>query len=313
MSVATFRHDAAVFSSPERMAATVAPFLDEAVEAGIPTLVRLEDDLADLVRESLATPDAVGFVGGASEANPLRAIREMNEAAMARLDAGVEQIRLIGCVPRASRATLQAWEQWARYEAAYNQMYAGLPLWGICCYDVPPPEHALDDILATHPRMLDEDGTWRQSEAYVDPHRWLADRSAASVERLDGTAPAFELAEPQLGQAREAVARLAVEAGLAADRVDDLVLAVNEVVTNAYRHGRPPVTLRGWRSEEGVLVAVEDRGTGVADALAGMAPPPHDDRTLGGRGVRLARLCSDLMTLRRERDRFTVRLASWAR
>ena len=310
MSASTFRHDAAIFSSPEEMCASVVPFLDEAVESGIPAFVRLEDDLAAMVREAVARPDAVGFVSGASQPNPLRAIQEMNEAVMAQLETGAEEIRLIGCVPHASRTTPQAWEQWARYEAAYNRMYAGLPLWGICCYDVPPPEHALDDVLATHTRLRAEDGSWRQSSEYVDPDRWLAQRAAASVERLDEGAPAFELTGPHLSQAREAVARLAVEAGLAADRVDDLVLAVNEVVTNAFLHGCPPVTLRGWRSAEGVLLTVHDRGPGVADALAGMTPP-SDDRSLGGRGVRLARLCTDLMTLRQDADGFTVRMASW--
>lgn len=304
-----FRHDAGFFSSPEETVTAVVPFLDEAVERGIPAYVRLEDDLAAMVRERLAEPEAVGFVEGASLANPLRAVRAMNDAAIDVVDAGVEEVRLVGCVPRASLGSKHGWEQWARYEAALNHIYAGIPLWGLCCYSTPPPAHVRADVLATHTGVLDDGGRWQPSEEYVDPASWIAARALTSVELLDEGAPAFELADPHPGRAREAVARLATDAGLGAERVDDLVLAVNEVVTNGFLHGSRPVTLRGWSDHEGVLLTVEDHGAGIDDDFAGMMPPRHDDRTLGGRGVRLARMCSDLVTFRRNPDSFTVRLA----
>jgi anti-sigma regulatory factor (Ser/Thr protein kinase) len=305
-----FRHDAAIFSSPEEMIGTVVPFLDEAVERGIPAYVRLEDDLAAMVRERLAEPDGVGFAPGASLAHPLRALRAMNDGAIGDAGAGAEEIRLVGCIPQPSQATPQDWEQWARYEAALNRIYADVPIWGLCCYVPPPPAHARDDVLATHSGVL-EHGRWRSSEEYVEPSRWLAGRAPASVERLDEQPPAFELTNPDPAEAREVVARLAARAGLRRERADDLVLAVNEVVTNAFLHGRPPVTLRGWSGRDGVLVAVRDHGTGLGDEFAGVMPPRQDDRTLGGRGVPLARMCSDLMSLRLDADGFTVRLAVW--
>lgn len=305
-----FRHDAAIFSTPEEMLGTVVPFLDEAVERGIPAYVRLEDDLAAMVRDRLVEPDGVGFVEGASLAHPLRALRAMNDGAVGDADAGAEEVRLVGCVPQGSQATAQGWEQWARYESALNRIYADIPLWGLCCYTPPPPAHAHDDVLATHTGVL-EHGRWRPSAEYVEPDRWLAARAPASVELLDQNPPAFDLADPHPAEAREVVARLAARAGLRGEKADDLVLAVNEVVTNAFLHGRPPVSLRGWSGRDGVLVAVQDRGAGIADDFAGVMPPLQDDRTLGGRGVPLARMCSDLMSFRLGADGFTVRLAVW--
>ena len=50
----------------------------------------------------------------------------------------------------------------------------------------------------------------------------------------DAEAHLFERGE--LGDLRAAVSRFAFRAGLAPDRVDDLVVAVNEITTNSVRH-----------------------------------------------------------------------------
>ena len=306
------RHEAAVFDSTEHMLHVVVPFLDEATAAGTPAVVRFGEEWAARLRDRVADPGRVDFVGGADDENPIRAVRAMNEAAQGHLEAGAPQIRLVGGVPDSAMSSRWAWEQWARYEAAFNEMYADLPAVALCCYPAWPAGNVHDDIAATHPRLVGGDGA-RENSSYVDPRRFVADRNPAPAERLDEDAPALELHDPHPGIAREAVRRLAERAHLADGQVEDLVLGANEVFTNAFLHGSRPVELRGWVADDELLLSIRDHGVGVDDPFVGMLQPPADRPEPGGYGVWLARMCSDLVTLRRDPDGFTVRMTARAR
>ncbi len=86
-------------------------------------------------------------------------------------------------------------------------------------------------------------------------------------------------------QARSAVAACVDRLGLAAD-ADDLLLVVSELVTNAVRHGAPPVRLEVSVDDDAVLVCVAD----------GSSRPPQprtaDEDAEGGRGMTLVDLLS---------------------
>ena len=85
------------------------------------------------------------------------------------------------------------------------------------------------------------------------------------------------------GQARRAVAQCAARLGLD-EVVDDLMLVVSELVTNAVRHGAPPVRLEVIADDDAVHVAVGDGNPGLP------APRVVDDDAEGGRGMVLVDL-----------------------
>jgi anti-sigma regulatory factor (Ser/Thr protein kinase) len=87
------------------------------------------------------------------------------------------------------------------------------------------------------------------------------------------------------GQARRAVAECAARLGLD-EVVDDLLLVVSELVTNAVRHGTPPVRLEVLADDDVVRVAVEDGDPGLPQ------PRAVGDEAEGGRGM----LLIDLLT-----------------
>jgi serine/threonine-protein kinase RsbW len=95
---------------------------------------------------------------------------------------------------------------------------------------------------------------------------------------------------------RYAVSRCAATAGLAGDLLDDYVLAVNELVTNAVRHGCGAGLLRLWLDEDRLVCEVTDNGDGITrrDADGRRRPAPH---VAGGWGLWLARQLSDSMTV----------------
>lgn len=80
--------------------------------------------------------------------------------------------------------------------------------------------------------------------------------------------------------AREVVARWAIDAGVTSV-ADDLVLIVSELVTNAVRHGAPPVRVELCADAGRVTVTVSDGAPG--------APERHDPGPVaeGGRGLLL--------------------------
>ncbi len=81
------------------------------------------------------------------------------------------------------------------------------------------------------------------------------------------------------GQARRAV-RAVLERWHLPTLVDAVVLAVSELVTNAVRHGRPPVDLTVSRGADVVLVQVHDEDAAELPQVA-----PADPFAESGRGL----------------------------
>jgi len=81
-------------------------------------------------------------------------------------------------------------------------------------------------------------------------------------------------------------------AGFGRDRTDDVVLAVNEITTNAVEHGPGDAEICLWSDADGFVAEVHDQGV-LGNPLPGLiAPHPAEPR---GRGVWIARqLCDSL-------------------
>jgi anti-sigma regulatory factor (Ser/Thr protein kinase) len=111
-----------------------------------------------------------------------------------------------------------------------------------------------------------------------------------------------------LAATRRAVARHAAAAGLAGRRLEDFVLAVNEILTNAIRHADGGGRLRLWCVDGRLLCEVTDTGHGIPADLIDVEPPPV---TLapGGRGLWIARQLCDELTVATGPAGTAVRLA----
>ncbi|GIU89616.1 MAG: hypothetical protein KatS3mg010_0715 [Acidimicrobiia bacterium] len=105
----------------------------------------------------------------------------------------------------------------------------------MCPYDerrLPGP--VVDDVRRTHPHVRAR-GERRVSEQYVPPELPL--RSFDVALELPVTEPAIDMdGVVALGAARRAFTRIAAATGIAPERVGDLTVAVNEVLTNAMLH-----------------------------------------------------------------------------
>jgi serine/threonine-protein kinase RsbW len=93
---------------------------------------------------------------------------------------------------------------------------------------------------------------------------------------------------------RRAVAQAAEAAGLDESRRQDVVLAVDEIITNAVRHGGGSGRLDVWIAGRQLWFRVSDSGPGMPTAVPPPLPPTS---ALGGRGLWIARKLTDEMDI----------------
>jgi anti-sigma regulatory factor (Ser/Thr protein kinase) len=290
-------HEAAFYGSDDELADIVVPFLVDGQAAGEPTLVTLDARNTAVVRAALPSLDGIAFVPSTEQyRNPAQTIADYRRRFAQLVAEGAEQIRVVGDVPHPG--TGGSWDVWSRYEAAVNHAYAEFPLWGVCPYDVRvTPEHVLADVRRTHPHEALPAGAHRANPAYEDPAAYLATRPAPPPLPEQHTPPALVLTDPSPGHARRAV-EAAIGANLEPAARDDAVLAASEIVTNAWRHGRPPITITAWVAPGRLVLTVEDHGDGPPDPLVGLLPQSGRPQGDGGLGLWMAhQVCTDVRHL----------------
>ena len=288
-----YRHDAFLYDDDEHLARVAAPFLLDGLAVGDAAVVAASPRVAAVLRE------AVG-------AHPLLHVLERHDAYRARTPSaittfrglaeqyagtGVPQVRVVGEVDFG--ATRRDWLEWQRYESVINEALAGWPLWGLCVFDTQRlPQPLLDSAMATHPALQSTDGR-APNPGFVDPAEYVrglpvpGEPLLASSPRL--TAPDVS----DLVDLRHAVAGELARTGADPDLLEDFRLAVDEMVSNAVRHGRPPVGLRLWTAADRIVCTISDGGPGWDDPFAGYGPAHGDDLSRGGMGLWLARQLCD--------------------
>jgi anti-sigma regulatory factor (Ser/Thr protein kinase) len=167
----------------------------------------------------------------------------------------------------------------------------------------------LDSAVRTHQNLVTSDGRG-PSPWFTDPAEYL--RSLPVPEDpLQATPP--RLSVPAVGDfiaLRHAVAAELGTVDAPRDVVEDFLLAVDEMTSNAARHGRPPISLRLWISADRMICSIDDHGPGWDDPFAGYGPAHGEDLSRGGMGLWLARQLCDHVDIDQGPHGVTVRLTS---
>jgi len=297
--MSAFHHEAVFYADREEYLAATLPDVQEALAGDGAVLVAVGDDKRALLQEALGgEADAVAFVDmGELGRNPACIIPAWRDFLR---DAGPGPVVGIGEPVWPGRSDAELVEC-SRHESLLNLAFDGGRPWRLLCpYDTARlPSEVIAEACRNHPHVDRE-----RSETYEGSH--------AVLERPDALpAPAAPTAELLFGRddltlVREFVGIEGRRAGVGGGRLEDLVLAANELATNSMRHGGGSGILRTWREGDTFFCEVRDRGR-ISDPLAGRDCPA--DLRGSGRGLWIVNHVCDLVQMRSIASGSVVRLS----
>ncbi|GAA4539883.1 ATP-binding protein [Pseudonocardia xishanensis] len=245
---------------------------------------------------SLATPSGAG--GGSGQTTAALRARELR--ALVQSDAGVTVL----CAHDPALDGVDG-GYWTELDAALNVALGDLPVDVVCLYPgFPLHLEVLEGAQANHQYLM-VGGALQENPRHRCPQVVLRERDPSTPLVLGPPDLTHRYNSWQLHEVRGLVATLAPELGFDPVRAEDLVLAVNEVATNAVEHGSPQAEIHLWATAAGLVCEVHDTGE-LTEPLPGMvAPHPADPR---GRGIWIARQLCDLLHVWRDRTGTHVRM-----
>ena len=301
------KHHALLFDSASTFLATAVPFVTEGLDRGDTVIAVTSARNAELLRERIdGAADRVTFLPPAGWFDSPGRTLNSHHRHIDALPGDTGILRVLGepvWDARVLQDPLEA-SEWGRYESAMNVALANARAWVMCVYDSRSlPAEIVDDARRTHQRLAV--GTASEASAtYADPAFYYAERNgplppppAHGVKWL-----------PILGDmalVRQFVTDHAARMGVPAERLDDFILAVNEVATNAVRHGAGHGVLRLWATDRRVVCEITDPGAATDNFLGFLRADPHAEQ---GHGLWIARQTCDLLEMRTGASGTTVRL-----
>ena len=298
-----FRHAALFYAGEEQYLQGILPFLEEGLRDGDAMLVAVGGERIELLRAALgADAGAVSFVDmhglGLNPARIIPAWREFLASCNGAYARGIGE----PVWPRRSEDELGECD---RHESLLNLAFDGGRAWQLLCpfdFDGLDPQ-VIEAARRNHP-FVHQEGSSRESSSYLDGARAQDWTLSGPLPAPAGAVSELRFSIADLVGLRAAVASWAQEA-LDAERVQQLVLAANELASNSVRYGGGGGVLRLWRDDELLSCEVSDAGH-IRDPLVGRMPPTADQRS--GWGMWLAGQLCDLLQVRSSHAGTVVRV-----
>jgi anti-sigma regulatory factor (Ser/Thr protein kinase) len=298
-----FDHPALFYRDHDDYLDAVVPFIRAGLDAGEPVLVAVPEPNLGLLLDALGT-DAAGIEMddmGVAGRNPGRIIGTVL-LPFADKHSG-RRVRVVGEPIWLGRSVTE-YPACAQHEALINVAFAGREATIVCPYHLDGLHpRIIEDAKRTHPALWQDDRR-SASSRFGDPIT-VADSFNTTLPPAPLAAVKMSIHDLNLGDVRDFVTAHAIEFGLSKDRVDDAVLAVNELAANSLVHSGGAGRLAAWIDHGRVVFQVSDTGH-IKDPLAGRIPAPVDQ--IGGRGLLFTHRLADLVRIHTVPGGTTVRV-----
>jgi anti-sigma regulatory factor (Ser/Thr protein kinase) len=255
-----------LYGSPDGFATGVADFVRAGTEAGEAVLVAAAGPNLRRIRAQL---DGQGRLVRWAEVpgvgiSPARLTSALWHFAKEHRGMAVRCVQDAGWRSRSAGELREA----VRHEALMNQLLSQAPVTVLCAYDAELDAATQASAQRAHPELVRE-GRWQPNPGYgphdtapqIDEPPADAPPGAAALAYRDGQAAVRAFAADQ-----------ARRAGLPADRVTDLVIAVAELAGNTLEHTDGPGEVSIWTQDGELICQVHDLGH-ISDPLAGIRRP----------------------------------------
>ena len=305
LAPAPFHHEALFYDGDEDFAARCRAFAEQGLDRGEPVLAMVGSRKLALLREALGErADDVEFVDmEVIGRNPARIIPAWRRFVSDHASGDGGGRRGIGEPIWAERGPDELAEC-QLHESLINLAFAGADSFRLVCpYDTAAlSDEVIQEACRSHP-VVSERGEARTCGDYRGIDRVAARFSEPLPEPPPG-ADEMSVTVDDLHEARSLVRRRAESAGIG-ERADDLVIAVNEILSNSLHHAHGAGVLRIWDEPDGLVCEVRDGGH-IHQPLIGREEPAAGQ--IGGHGVWLVNLVCDLVQVRSSEDGSAVRM-----
>jgi anti-sigma regulatory factor (Ser/Thr protein kinase) len=287
------QHAAAFHRSPADLLAQLLPMVTAGLRSGAPVALAVNPATEAALYDGIGNPPGLILLsrpeGPDAESGQTLAARRARELRELTATTG-RPVTVV--TEHTSRLDGVDGTFWTELDAAFNIALAELPVTLTCFFpELPLHQEVLDGARRNHPLLL-LDGELRHNPHHRAPREVLAEQPAPAPVLLGPPELRLSFGAWQLHEVRGAVEDALLSANCPRERAEDVVLAVNEVATNAVEHGDSRAELFIWVDDDGVVCEVHDRGS-LRDPLPGLAAPHSSNPR--GRGVWIARqLCDSL-------------------
>jgi anti-sigma regulatory factor (Ser/Thr protein kinase) len=297
-------HDAFFYDSDDELLTATVPFLRAGLDQGDTVVVVCSDRKNGLLVDALEDDPRIRVLPHADVyQRPPETVAIYREILDSERDRS-GRVRLMGEIPYGEQP--EEWTEWSRYESVLNRMLAPYPVWVVCGHDA---RELSAEVLAnnelTHPSIFDLASSGPNPH-YLDPEKYLRRSIPSHPDSIEATSPTLRIdVLSDLRALRESLHTTYNGQTRTAGVVRDFMTAIDEVATNAIRHGRPPVSVRLWAAPDRSVCTITDGGSGFDDLLANAQNPVSGDV-----GLWVVRHLCDQVDFSRGPTGFTVRLTT---
>lgn len=304
MAVATYTHRALFHDTDDELVAGLVPFVTEGIEAGERVVVVVAAAVGEMLRDGLGSSDDFDLWDSIDVyTQPVRTLAAYVETVRAGTEGG-RSMRVAGQPIWAGLSPLETTE-WTCVEAACNEVFAESRLQMLCPYDTSKLDQSvIAAARRTHPEIRRGSHLTASSEFSPVDHQ-SGVRASALPPRSPSSEQISIFSSADLAPVLSFVEMFAGAHGMAAGRLAELRVAVDEMVTHSIDYRLAPARLHIWATAEELVCEIESSGSPTSP-FAGYLPPSMSTTT--DRGLWLAGQQCDLIAVRKLPDLTAVRL-----